>query len=195
LRVHGFLGVVLVVGADPELEPIALVAAFRRPVEDRVVAHQELDPASSGRIGVVDDPVVQDEGAEALALGQVPDKVGAGLAGVAAGDRRQLLEYRRDPLARLLFAAREAEVNVEVTARRRHPGKTPAYPPLVRLQLLQRLWVPVIRFASCGLPVLMDQSTKSIPPHNPASRQDSSRFAGPQRRHPSQATMRTVHVS
>jgi hypothetical protein len=57
------------------------------------------------------------------------------------------------------------------------------------------LWVPVIRFASCGLPVLMDQSTKSIPPHNPASRQDSSRFAGPQRRHPSQATMRAVHVS
>jgi hypothetical protein len=40
----------------------------------------------------------------------------------------------------------------------------------------------------------MDQSTKSIPPHNPASRQDSSRFAGPKRRHPSQATVRAVHV-
>jgi hypothetical protein len=33
------LAVVLVMAADPELEPIVLVAAFRRPVKDRVVAH------------------------------------------------------------------------------------------------------------------------------------------------------------
>jgi hypothetical protein len=37
---------VLVVPADPELERIPLDAAFRRPVEDPVGAHQELDPAS-----------------------------------------------------------------------------------------------------------------------------------------------------
>jgi hypothetical protein len=49
----GSLAVVFVVAADLELEPIALVAAFRRPVEDRVVAHQELDPAAPGRIGLV----------------------------------------------------------------------------------------------------------------------------------------------
>src|SRR6266566_5209048 len=66
---HPSLAVVFVVAADPELELVVLVAAFRRPVEDRVVAHQELDPASPCRIGVVDRPVVQDEGAEALALG------------------------------------------------------------------------------------------------------------------------------
>src|SRR5262249_11093563 len=37
---------VFVVAADPELEPVALVAAFRRPVQDRVVGHQELDAAA-----------------------------------------------------------------------------------------------------------------------------------------------------
>jgi len=49
--------VVLVVAADPELKPIALVAAFRRTVEDPVVAHQELDSAVRSRVGVVDGAV------------------------------------------------------------------------------------------------------------------------------------------
>src|SRR5215213_3619581 len=40
-------------------------------------------PASPGRVGVVDGPVIEDEGAEALALGQVPNYVGAALAGIA----------------------------------------------------------------------------------------------------------------
>src|SRR5688572_1456916 len=69
--------VVLVVPADPQLEPIVLVAAFRRPVEDRVVAHEELDPTPPGRIALVDGPVLQDEGAEAGALSQVPGDVSA----------------------------------------------------------------------------------------------------------------------
>src|SRR5262244_2297420 len=113
---HGAsLVVVFVVAADPELEPVALVAAFRRPVEDRVVAHQELDPAAPGRIGVVDVAVVQSEGAEAEVLGQVPDDVGAGLPRVTGGDRWQLLKYRSGPLPRLLLAAGEAEAGVEVT--------------------------------------------------------------------------------
>src|SRR5262245_47387887 len=46
---------VLVVAVDPELEPIALVAALRRAVEDRVIAHQELNPAPGIRVGLVDD--------------------------------------------------------------------------------------------------------------------------------------------
>ena len=58
------MAVVFGVAADPHLEPIALVAAFRRPVEDRVVAHQELDPAAARRIGLVDRPVVENEDAE-----------------------------------------------------------------------------------------------------------------------------------
>src|SRR5258708_28787250 len=96
------LAVVFVVAADPALEPIALVAAFRGPVEDRVVAHQELDPAAPGRIGVVDVAVVQNEDAEAEVLGRVPDEVGAGLPPVTGGDRWQLLDHRLGPLPRPL---------------------------------------------------------------------------------------------
>src|SRR5262249_56209098 len=97
--------IVLVVAADPELEPIALVASFRRPVEEPVVAHQELDPATPGRIGVVDSPVRRGEGAEALGLGQVTDDVGAAFARIAAGDRRPLVGYPRGPPAPLLLRA------------------------------------------------------------------------------------------
>jgi hypothetical protein len=100
---------------DPHLEGVAFVAPLRRSIEDPVVAHQELHPASARRIGVIDGPVIQDEGAEALALGQVPKYVSAGLPGIPLGDRGQGLEYRRDPLARLLLAGRVAEVEVELT--------------------------------------------------------------------------------
>ena len=54
---------VLVVAADPGLERVALVAPLRRPVQDRVVAHQELDPAPRGRIGLVDRAVLAREDA------------------------------------------------------------------------------------------------------------------------------------
>ena len=80
-------GVVLVVAADPQLEPIVLVAALRRSVEDRVVAHQELEPTPPGRIAVVDDPVIQDEGAEAGTLRQVSDDVSAARPGIDVDDR------------------------------------------------------------------------------------------------------------
>src|SRR5438128_2983435 len=109
----GSLALVLVVAADPELEPLALVAALRRAVQDRVVTHQELHTTRAGGIGVVDSPVVQGEDAEALGLGQVMDYVRACLPRIAGGDRRQLFEHRHDPLARLLLAARETECEVE----------------------------------------------------------------------------------
>src|ERR1700733_14103418 len=54
---------VLVMAADPGLERVALVASPRRPVEDRVVGHQELDPAARGRISLVDGAVLEGEGA------------------------------------------------------------------------------------------------------------------------------------
>src|SRR5215203_2503302 len=101
--------VVLVVSADPELEGTILVAPLRRPVENWVVAHQELDPASPSRIGLVHDAVVQDECAEARALGEVARDVGATRVSVLVrllGDlRRSRLEQRRDRLARLLLGA------------------------------------------------------------------------------------------
>src|SRR3989442_14308031 len=112
------LAVVLVVAADPELEPIGLVATFRRPVKDRVVAHQELDPTPPGRIALVDGPVIQDEGAEAGALRQVPDDLGAARAGIAIDDRRQGPEVLRNPRARLFLVARVPEVEVELAVGR-----------------------------------------------------------------------------
>src|SRR5690349_13991588 len=131
---YASVAVVFVMAADPHLESVALVAAFRRPVEDRVVAHQELDPAGPGRIGLVDGPVVEREDAETETLGQVADDVGAGLPRVTGGDRRQLPEHRRDPLTGLLLAAGETEIDVELAVGRRHPGEAPAHPPPERLQ-------------------------------------------------------------
>src|SRR5262249_43549302 len=56
---------VLVVWADPELEALALVPSLRGPVEDAVVAHEELDTARPGRVRLVDRAVVHGEDAEA----------------------------------------------------------------------------------------------------------------------------------
>jgi hypothetical protein len=58
-----------------------------------------------------------------------------------------VLDDRRHPagphhlfnnLTTLFLGVREAEVEVEVRGRRGHPGKAPAHPALVRLQLLER---------------------------------------------------------
>src|SRR6266571_3734961 len=62
---------VLVVPADPQLKRVALVPPFGRPVEDPVVAHQELDAASPGPVGLVHGALVEDERAEALTFREV----------------------------------------------------------------------------------------------------------------------------
>src|SRR5258707_922054 len=98
---------VLVVAVDPGLPRLPLVSAFWHPVEDPVVAHQEPNPATGGRVRLVDGLGVQDEDAEAEALRQVTGHVGTGLAGIATGDGRQLLEHLRDPFAPLLRTAGE----------------------------------------------------------------------------------------
>src|SRR5262249_59701414 len=103
---------VLVVSADPELETIALIAALRRPIEDSVVAHQELDPATPGRVGVVDSPLVQDEGAEALALRQVADDIGTAVSRIAGGDWRALPHEPFDPSPRPFLLAPPDDVAV-----------------------------------------------------------------------------------
>lgn len=83
------LACVLVVPADPHLERVALVPPLRRPVEDPVVAHRELDAAGRGRVGLVDGAVVKDECAEALDLGEVARDIGAGRVCVVVDDRRR----------------------------------------------------------------------------------------------------------
>src|ERR671930_675437 len=135
---HASLALVLIVPADPDLPVLALVAALRCVVEDRVVAHQKLDPAARRRVRVVDGAVVAYERAEPKQLREVANEIGARRAGVVRGDRRQLLGHRLDPLARLPFAARETEVEVEVGVRGRDPGNTPAQAALVGLELLKR---------------------------------------------------------
>jgi ABC-type multidrug transport system ATPase subunit len=115
------------------LDPVAvrtLAQVLRCVVEDRVVAHQKLHSAARRRVGVVDGAVVASERAEPKQLREVADEIGARRAGVVRGDGRQLLGHRLDPLARLPFAAREAEVEVEVGARGGDPGKTPAHAAL-----------------------------------------------------------------
>src|ERR671931_1566152 len=122
---HASPALVLVVPADPDLPGLALVAALRCVVEDRVVAHQKLHSSARRRVGVVDGAVVAYERAEPKQLREVANEIGARRAGVVCGDGRQLLGQRLDPLARLPFAAREAEIEVEVAARGREPGNTP----------------------------------------------------------------------
>src|SRR6187401_3502437 len=70
-------GSVLVVAAEPELPVVrAFGAALRGVVEDRVVAHQELQAAPRGRVRVVDHAVLEHERAEAGALGHVTGGIG-----------------------------------------------------------------------------------------------------------------------
>src|SRR5512132_2780575 len=100
------LSSVLVVPADPELGGVAFVSAPRRAVEDPVVAHQELEAACRGPVGLVHDAVVVGERAEAGALGEVARGVGAARARAMLDARRHsCLEHRREYLARLLLGA------------------------------------------------------------------------------------------
>src|SRR4051794_15528494 len=100
-------GFVLVVTADPELPSVVLGATLRRPVEEPVVGHQELDPATGCRVRLVDDVVLEREHGEAEQLGHVAVDVRARGLGVAVGDGRQLVENRLDARPRLLGVARE----------------------------------------------------------------------------------------
>jgi hypothetical protein len=43
------------------------------------------------------------------------------------------------------------------------------------------VWVPVIRFMSCDLRVLMDQPTESVLSHHPSRRREDRWFGGPER--------------
>src|SRR5580704_3652284 len=80
---------ILVMAADPGLERFALAAPLRRPVEDRVVTHQELDPAACRRIGLVDGAVLDCEGAHRRRFGEVSGDIGSGRGRVLSHDRRQ----------------------------------------------------------------------------------------------------------
>src|SRR5919108_5852884 len=121
---------VLVAAADPGLERLALVPSARRPVEDGVVAHQKLDAAPGGRIGLVDDIVLEREDGCSKHLRDVADEIGPGLLRVATGNRWELV-LRGHRCAHLLLVKGGAEVEVEVAVRRRGPRDAPAQSLLV----------------------------------------------------------------
>jgi len=94
-------------GADPELKPVAFVAALRGTVEDRVVVHQELHAAIPCGIRVVDSSVIPGEGAEALALGEVADDVGTGIVSLPRLTSERLNPPTPEQVARILDATPE----------------------------------------------------------------------------------------
>src|SRR6266576_918744 len=143
---------VLVVSAQPHVT-VALVAALRRPVEDRVVAHQELSAAGVARIAVVDAVAVAREGADAVPLSEVADDVGAGCCGVlhdhgrqALADARVVQERKRcdlvgleqRDLVRCAVGNGDTEVELEVALVTRGPVEAPPHPLAVGEQLLER---------------------------------------------------------
>src|SRR5436189_3038316 len=70
-------------------------------------------------------------------LRDVSDDIGPGRVRVLTRDRRQVI-LGRHVLAYLLFGVGGAEVEVEVSVRRRDPGNAPTHPLLVRLKPGQR---------------------------------------------------------
>jgi len=113
------------VPAEPDLPIVALGAAEGRPIEDRVVAHHELEASPGRRVGVIHVATLANEGAEAGRLGEVAGDVRPASAGVLGDDRRKgtlpaLAAGDRDALdglARRRFGLRETEVEVEVARR------------------------------------------------------------------------------
>src|SRR5882724_3023671 len=139
--------VVFVVAAPPEA---GVVAALGRAVEPLIHAPEAVQAARIGGIGVVDDAVLEHERAHARPLAHVGGDVGSGHR--REGDRtrgggvRLRVEHVAATLIIILDAAgallrlgdRGVEIEVEVAAERRCPGKRPRQPPLIRLQLRQR---------------------------------------------------------
>src|SRR6266498_4001627 len=86
--------------------------------------------------------------AHARPLARVRGRVGSGHGRVLGDGLRDRCRVHRvtaapvvvfdAPLALLLLGERDVEVDVEVAAARGRPGKRPAHPPLVRLQLRER---------------------------------------------------------
>src|SRR3989442_3861332 len=131
--------VVLVVAAQPDA---LLVAPLGGAVEPLVHAPEAVHSARIGRIGVVDDAILERERAYAGPLARVCGRVGSrhgrernSPLAVALPGRLAAKVVFDAPLALLLLGESNAEVGVEVAAERGRPGKRPTHPPLACLQL------------------------------------------------------------
>jgi hypothetical protein len=137
------------VAAPPDAR---LVAPLGCAVEPLVHAPEAVQSARVGGIGVVDDAVLERERAHARPFARVRGHIGSGhgrdlgdwplaatLRTLAPLPRRLAPVVVFDaPLALLLLGEPDVKVEVEVAAERGRPGKRPAHPPLVRLQLRKR---------------------------------------------------------
>src|SRR5437588_9331823 len=120
------LGLVLIVAFPPDA---ILVAPLRRAVEPLIHAPEAVQSARVGGIGVVNDAVLQREGAHARPIADVGVHVGSahgseltGSVGCRArryrGNRFLLFVVVFDSLALFLFRERGAEVGVEIAVGR-----------------------------------------------------------------------------
>ena len=125
---------------------VSLVAPFGGAVEPLVHAPEAVQSARVGGIGVVEDAVLEHECAHARPLARVSGHVGSGRSrDVDDGPLVAQLPCPLAPvvvfdvsLALLLLGELDVKVEIEVAAERGRPGKRPAHPPLVRLQLRKR---------------------------------------------------------
>src|SRR5206468_1651334 len=135
--------VVLVVAAPPGPR---FVAPPRCAIEPLVHAPEAVQSARIGGIRVVDDAVLEREGAHARPFARVSGRVCSAHGRVGSGPLAPAFPRRLAPVVvfdaplalLLLFSEADAEVGVEVAAERGRPRKRPPHPPLVRLQLLER---------------------------------------------------------
>jgi hypothetical protein len=98
------------VAAKPGLEGLALVTAPGHAIEDRVVAHEELDPASFGGVSQEHAVTRAGEGEEGEAFREVGDQVDAArlcglVAGRAAEVEGEVAFLARDPFGPVSVSA------------------------------------------------------------------------------------------
>src|SRR6185437_9939621 len=124
------------------------VAPFWGAVEPLVHAPEPVQSAGIGRIGMIDDAVIENESAEARPLAHIRSRLGSSPGRVLDNDWRKRRRRHRvtaatvivfgAPVALLLLGDRDVEVVIEVATPRRRPGKGPAHPLFERLQLPKR---------------------------------------------------------
>src|SRR5690242_8626471 len=131
---------VFVVAAPPDA--LFLIAPQGCPVEPLIHAPETVEPARKGGIGVIDDPILADEGAHAGALAREGRSIGSGhrrMQRDGAFTVRCLPPWLAyiivfNAFALLLFGEGNVEIEIEITALRGSPGESPAEPLPIGLE-------------------------------------------------------------
>src|SRR5262249_33618158 len=136
---------VLVVTTPPDT---LLVAPFGGAIKPLIGPPEAVQPARIGRVGVINRITLAYEGAHARPVAPVGRSVGATGRRKLCDGRRNRRHVHRVGAARIIvfdgsflllrLGERDIEVEIEVAAMRRRPGKRPAHALLVGLELGQR---------------------------------------------------------